>query len=363
MSQPYFEVSRDCARSLEQFSDQFRGALALLDPQDWSDLGYSFTLDKAAGTMTFPLPIDAAGYKEFEGDLKYRRLYGRSMSFRTKQWADGVEEQAVVIENDSFSGWVDAPANMAREWKRLPLLMLAALLQGATPGSVAPGSYFGPLLDLYKDRDSNTASTINMFSSASTGGNGHLCNVFDPSVGLFFNDRTTTHAKIADGTWVDDLYSYAASVKGPNGMPLDVSVAGSEVLTPVSLTREFKKSLEDDTLITAVSNAGVQSPATPGTSIVAAVQKKNIDFGQIHGREVKEFSVANGWDQVFYVVLGGNPSLYPWVVLTDTAPEERLFDKSSEFYKNTNKVKIGYIGNANVGAAMPQRIVRYTLTG
>lgn len=357
MSQPYFEVSRDAARALEEFSDQFRGALVLADTADWSDLGLSYTLAKAAGTATFPLPIDAAGYKEFEGDIKYRRLYGRSLSFRTKQWTDGVEEQAIVIENDQFSGWADAPANMAREWKRLPLLLLAQLLQDAAPATNAPGAVFGPLLDLYRDRDSNTASTIHLFSNA------HQANVFDASVGLFTNDRTTTHAKIADGTWVDDLYTYAASVLGPNGKPMPVTVDGTTVLTPTSLTREFKKSIENDTLITAISNAGVQSPAAPGTSIVAAAQKRNIDFGQIKGQEVKEFSIANGWDQVFFAVLGGNPSLYPWVVLTDTAPEERIFDKNSEFYKNTDKVKIGYIGNANVGAAMPHRIVRYTITG
>src|SRR6185369_8312252 len=109
MSQPYFQVSRDAARALEEFSDQFRSALVLTEPDQWDDLGLSYTLANAAGTVTFPLPIDAAGYKEFEGDLKYRRLYTRSMSFRTKQWADGVEEQANVIENDQFNGFADAP--------------------------------------------------------------------------------------------------------------------------------------------------------------------------------------------------------------------------------------------------------------
>lgn len=358
MSQPYFQVSRDAARSLEEFSDAFRGALVLADPLDWSDLGLSYTMANAAGTVTFPLPIDAAGYKEFEGDIKYRRLYDRSMSFRTKQWSDGVEEQVIIIENDRFSGWVDAPGNMAREWKRQPLLMLAQMLQGPDPATNAPAAYVGPLLDLYRDRDSNTASTINLFSAS------QQCNVFDAGVGVFSNLRTTTHAQIASGAWADDLYTYTASVLGPNGKPLNgVTVAGTELLLPTSLTREFKKVLEQDTLITAISNAGVQNPASPGTSIITSQTRKNIDFGQINGREVKEFSIANGWDQVFFAVLGGNTELRPWVALSDASPEERIFDKNSEFYKNTNKVKIGYIGNANVGAAMPHRIVRYQITG
>lgn len=354
MSQPYFQVSRDCARSLEEFSDRFRTAMVLADPTDWSDLGLSYTLANVAGTATFPLPIDAAGYKEFKGDIKYRRLYERSMSFRTKEWSDGVEEQSRVIESNDFNGWAEAPSNMAREWKRLPLLMLAALLQGTAPGTNAPAAYVGPLLDLYKDRDSNTASTINLFATT------QQANVFDAAVGTFSNLRTTTHAAIASGAFFDDLYAYAASVVGANGKPLDVSVAGSKILTPTTLTREFKHVLETDTLVTAISNAGVQGAVS---GVVAAAPRKNIDFGQVTGQECKEFSVANGWDQVFFVVLGGNPGLYPWVALSDAAPEERVFDKSSEFYKDTNKVKIGYIGNANVGAAMPHRIVRYQITG
>ena len=353
MSQPYFQVSRDSARALEEFSDQFRSALVLNEPDQWDDLGLSYTLAKAAGTATFPLPIDAAGYKEFEGDIKYRRLYNRSLSFRTKQWSDGVEEQSVVIENDQFSGWADAPGNMAREWKRLPLLMLASMLQGPTPASVAPAAYVGPLLDLYRDRDSNTASTINLFSAS------HLCNVFDSGVGTFNNLITTTHAQIANGTFFDQLFSYSQSVLGANGKPLNVTFEGSKFLLPTSLTREFKKLLEQDTLVTAVSNAGAQY-ATAG--VVAAAIRKNVDFGHVTAQTVREFSVANGWDQCFFVVLGGNPSLYPWVALQDSAPEERLFDKSSEFYKNSGKVKIGYLGNANVGAAMPHRIVRVQCT-
>lgn len=354
MSIPYQQVSRDAARALEEFSDQFRNALVLADPQGWDDYGLSYTLANAAGTVTFPLPIDAAGYKEFKGEIKYRRMYTRSMSFRTKQWFDGVEEFVRVIESDQFNGWMQAPANMARAWKQLPLDLLAGLLQGSDPVTNAPAAYVGPLLDLYKDRDSNTASTINLFADV------HPCNVFDSAYGSFDNLRTTTHADIANGNFYKDLAAYAASVRGANGKPLGITVSGSKILNPTSLTHEFKAYLENDNLITAISNAGVLN-ATSG--VVAAAQRKNLAFGQLQAVEVKEFSIANGWDQVFFVVLGGAPELYPWVALADSAPEESLFDKSSEFCKETKRVKVNYVGNANVGAAMPHRIVRYQITG
>jgi hypothetical protein len=353
MSTPYQQVSKDANRAIEEFSDQFRGALTLTEPDNWDDAGLSYTLANAAAQVTFPLPVDAAGYKEFKGEIKYRQLYTRSMSFRTKEWSDGVREKARVIESDQFSGWLQAPQNMARAWRQLPLTLLAALLQGDAPGTNAPAAYTGPLLDLYKDKDSNTASTVTLFADA------HPCNVFEPAYGTFDNLRTTTHADLANGNWYKDLCTYAATVRGANGMPLDVSVTGSKLLNPTSLTHEFKAYLENDTLITAISNAGVQNATA---NVVAAGNRKNLAYGQISAHEVKEFSVANGWDQVFFVVLGGNTELYPWVALADGAPEERLFDKSSEHYRNTGEVKVGYIGNANVGAAMPHRIVRYQFT-
>ncbi len=354
MSTPYQQVSRDASRAIEEFSDQFRGALVLADPAGWDDAGLSYTLANVAGTVTFPLPIDAAGYKEFKGEIKFRRLYERSMSFRTKEWSDGVQESARVIESNAFSGWVQAPENMVRAWKQLPLDLLAALLQGNDPGTNAPAAYVGPLLDLYKDKDSNTASTINWFADA------HPVNIFEPGFGTFDNLRTTTHADILNGNWFKDLCAYAATVRGANGKPLGITATGTQVLNPTSLTHEFKTYLENDTLITAISNAGAQNATA---NVVAAANRKNLAYGVVTAKEVAELSIANGWDQVFYAILGGPSELYPWVALADSAPEERLFDKSSEFYKNTGMVKVGYIGNANVGAAMPHRIVRYQITG
>lgn len=353
MSIPYQQISKDASRAIEEFSDQFSTALVLAEPDNWDDLGLSYSLANAAAQVTFPLPIDAAGYKEFKGEIKYRSLYTRSMSFRTKEWSDGVREKARVIESDQFSGWLQAPQNMARAWRQLPLTLLAALLQGDAPATNAPAAYTGPLLDLYKDKDSNTASTRTLFADD------HPVNIFEPAYGTFDNLRTTTHADLLNGNWFKDLASYAASVRGANGMPLDVTVTGATILAPTSFTHELKSYLENDTLITAVSNAGVQNATS---NVVAAANRKNLAYGLVTPREVKEFSVANGWDQVFFVVLGGNPELYPWVALSDSAPEERLFDKSSEHYRNTGEVKVGYIGNANVGAAMPHRIVRYQFT-
>jgi hypothetical protein len=353
MSIPYQQVSKDASRAIEEFSDQFAGALALAEPQAWDDFGLSYTLANVAGSVTFPLPIDAAGYKEFKGEIKYRRLYERSMSFRTKEWSDGVIESARVIESNQFSGWAQAPANLARAWKQLPLDLLASLLQGTDPATVAPASYVGPLLDLYKDKDSNTASTINLFATT------HPCNIFESAYGTFSNLRTTTHADLANGNWYKDLAAYANSVKGANGKPLGLTTTGSQILNPTSLTHEFKGYLENDTLITAISNAGVQNATA---NVVAAGNRKNLAYGQINATEVKEFSISNGWDQIFYVVLGGPSELYPWVVMADSTPEERLFDKSSEFYKETGMVKAGYIGAANVGAALPHKIVRYQFT-
>lgn len=350
MGTPYSQVSRGRARSLEEFSEAFRDALTLGEFDRWAaDFGTTETLANPAGTLTYPLPIDAAGYKEFKGDLKYRALYERFMSFRTKEWADGVQAPYIMTTAPDFMGWGNAPANMAYEWSRLPNVMVAAMLEA------------NPLLDLYRDQDSGTASARRLFASD------HPGNVVTGEF-TFDNDQDVTVGQIVDGSWLDTLMPYARSIKGANGRPLGLRMGGSTCLVPPSRERLFKKALETDTLIRAVSNAGVPDA---DANVVAAVATNNIDFGSLKYRVIDEFTSGTNnaidnfdGDDIFYVILaGGSPALVPWVLVADGSPEERRFDVDSEFYRETSNVKVAMVGRANVGAALPQRIVRFHITG
>lgn len=335
MANPYEQVSRTAARALEDFSDAFATALALGDITPWAtQYGYMHTTN--ALRTTWPIPLDAAGYKELSGDvIKYRSLYLREVRLVSKTWTDGVAELASVIEAPDFIGWADQPAVMADQWLRHPNKITAEML--------AVGSYAGPLLDLYRDPDTGSASTRRLFAGD------HEFNVLKPAVGAFDNQLTTTLAAIADGSFFDAMVNHFAGIKGANGDSLGLQLGS--FLIPPTRRMAFKRALEPDTLIRAVTNQA-------GSENVAAGVEKNVHQGldYVVADELKS-------QDYVYVMAAQKSGMYPWVLTTKGAPEEIRQDKEDALYKTSLRVGLAYIGEMNVGAVLPHPIVAVQITG
>jgi len=337
MGTPYNQVSKTAQRALEEFSDEFRGALALGDVVPWAQqLGLVRTTD--ALKTTFPIPLDAAGYKEVKGDIKFRTLYHRSLSMKSKEWFDGVEAKAIEVEAPDFVDWAGQPAAMAFEWQRQPNLVVASLL--------AEASLDGPLLDFYRDEDSGTASTIRLFAA------GHPYNVLKTGLGTFDNRLSCTIAEIQSGAAFDKINDHFRSILGPNGKPMGLRFSGGHILAPSTRENVFKKFLEQDTLIEVIKNA-------TGNDNVAAVTQSNLYKGTVG------YTIADELEDQdhFYAFAAGRPGLYPWAVQVSSAPEEIIHDKSSELYKRSRKIGVAYVGMLNAAMALPHPIARVKITG
>lgn len=343
MASPYSLVSRDAADRLREWSDEFRQALVLGEFVTWAST-FGFLRSTDALRTTFPIPIDAAGYKELKGDITFRKLYERSLSMISKKWFDGIQTRAELVEGNDFLDWGGAPARMATEWQRFPQVQVALML--------ALNSYDGPLLDLYRDPDSQTASTRKLFATD------HPFNVLDSTVGTFDNTLDTTLAKIADGTLVENLNDKFRLIKGPNGQDLGLKMSGGNFLIPGTLENPFKKFLEQDTLIRAVVGA------TPGVA-VAAVTQNNIwakTVGYTVGIELVQPASGGALGNYLYAFSAPKPGMYPWVVQQGSAPEEILHDKTSEMYKRSLEIGVAYVGQMNVAGCLPQGIIRVHVT-
>ena len=341
-STPLYNVSADAQRRLEEFSEEFRGALALQSdfPLWASELGLVKTT--SALKSTFPLPLDAAGYKEMQGDIKFRDLYFRSMSMVGKTWYDGVEADAAQVEAPDFMDWNSAPANMALEWSRLPNQIVADLL--------ALSSLNGPLLSFYDDNDSQTKGTRRWVA------NDHPYNVLDSNVGTFTNYTTTTVAAIQNGSFFDTCDQYFSGLKGPNGKPLGLRFRnGGRILHAGTRETLFTNVLTQDTLIRAVDSAGKLNQ-TSGN--VAAVTQSNIYKGisSIRADELAD-------QDYFYCFAAPKPGLYSFVVQKEAAPEELVWDKTSELYKRSGKIAFASRGRMNAAFALPHGILRVQITG
>lgn len=341
---PYTAGSRTATRALEQFDESFRGALAVADPDSLWAAQHGLVLSTDALKTTFPIPLDAAGYKEFKGDIKYRSLYMRAISvFNDKTWQDGVEELASIIELPDFIGWNAQPAAMAKEWLRLPNTLVAAVLEA------------NPNLEIYRDPDTGTLTARALFASD------HPSNILKSGVGTIDNDRTTTVAAILNGTFFSDLKAYARSIKGPNGQPMGIRAQGGTIICNGSREELLDEATKQDQIIKAVSNAGVIAPpGSPGT-VAAAVVQRNRHMGLLSYVAADELTSAS--DDYLYCILTGNPEAHPWVVMQESAPEVIIQDKSDAKYKTSLKVSYSSHGQAKAAAMLPHRIVRYTITG
>ncbi len=342
---PYTQQSRTSTRALEDFDERFKGALAVAEPEDLWTSKFGTVVSADSMKTTFPIPLDAAGYKEFKGEIKYRSLYMRAISiFNDKTWQDGVEELAAIVESNEFIGWMNQPANMAREWTRLPNTLVAQVLEA------------NPNLELYRDPDTGVLTVRALFADD------HPCNILLSGMGTFDNNRATTAADILNGNFFNDLKTYARSIKGPNGQPMGFRGDGSVILCNGSRDQLLDEALKLDTVIREIKSDGaIAPPAAVGATTVAAVTQQNRHKGTVSHQVLDELTTAS--DNYLYVILGGGPvDNVPWVVMQESSPEVIICDKSDAKYKTNLKISYSSHGKCKAAALLPHRIVRYTIS-
>jgi hypothetical protein len=329
MATPKTLLTVDAQARLTEFSSAFDQALATIDPENSFARDFGLVNSSRAIATTYPIPLSAAGYVKKSGDVKMRRLYERSLSMTPYEHEDGVEELAYKIEAPDFVGWSSEPARIAREGLRLPNKLVAAILKA------------NPLLDLYVEKQpgGNTASTIRLFADD------HPVNILDSSFGTFDNDQTAVEIGEA---MVKACKNRFRTRKAPNGTPMGLQF--THLLVPAALEELAKDFFESDTLVLAVANAG-------GT-IVGGVPRKNRFMGAVQPVIVPELLD----DNIVYA-LDGNSGVFPWVLQDGGAPEEIVFDKTSDRYKTTGMVGVSYKLLMAVAAALPHAVERITLTG
>lgn len=332
----YREISRDAAQALTEFSADFDAALALGSVDPWCERFGLKRTSKAVRTI-FPLNISAAGYKERKGDDKLRHLYERSLSLTTKEWVDGVEERAQVIEAPDFVGWDKEPGKIALESQRHSNVLISDILAS------------NPYLDFYRvDLPGGpVASSIQLFSGS------HLINVFEPGLGTFDNDQTWDKISAEN---VKTLRQYFWTLPGPNGRPLNLEL--TDILSPVHIYDDLLDFFERDVLIQTIENAS--------GAIVGGFGLKNRFYQTVKVTKAAELtgalpSGASGDTHTFYALASGGPA--PWVIQDTGAPEEIRYDKQSDFYKDTGKVAVKFVKTVGAAAALPHAIARVQITG
>lgn len=321
-------VSGDAKRALEEFSSAFDAGIVAAASEAWSKpLGYNHSSN--AIRTTFPIPLSTAGYVEFKGDPRMRRLYARSVDIEPVVWQDGVEELASIIEAPDFIGWTTEPANMAREAMRQPDILVAALLEANAN------------LGFYRDRNLGTNLNIPLFSTV------HPVNVFDSSFGTQSNALTGLGADI-DADLMAAVFTNMRARKAANGKKMRLSP--KVLLVHPDKEQEAKDFLASDLQRYAFLEGGVGSQKN--TQLTANSRWKNI-VNLVVGDELE--TAAN-----IYFIDTDSP-VKPWITLDGGEIETVTFDKDSDSYKRTRMVGFSSFLSCAATGLLPHAITRVVL--
>lgn len=316
MSTPFNFVTGDAQRALEVFSQAMAMALVQSPVEQWAEgLGYFNEVSRAAIKSTYPVPVSAAGYKEFLGDVKYRTLFEKSLELKHKTWQDGVEELAAIIEAPDFTGWLGEPERIATAGMSLANEIVAGLLE-ANGTSWTGVTFF------------NAAHPINLFESG--------LGTFDNDVTGAGTDPTHENLKVAKETF--------RGYKAPNGKPMGLRM--THVLVPAAQEELWKDLLEQDLIIQSMDG---------GTTFGAVTNRHK---GTVKPIVSDELTNALQW----YPLALNKPGMFPWIVEAEAAPEEIRCDKTSQKYKDTLKVSVAYVKRANGVLALPHCVQRWAGT-
>lgn len=307
-SSRFYQLSGDAQRSLEEFRQDFALALSQAQEQWANDAGHHVVTD--APRVTFPIPVDAAGYKEFKGEIKYRSLFEKSVSLTPRRWTDGVQELASVIEAPDFIGWLNAPAAMAAAASCLPNQIIADAI--AANGTCWDGAAF--------------------FSDT------HPFNIYDSSIGTYDNDFTGAGTTLTTANLKLAKQRFRA-IKGPGGKPLGLRM--THVMVPPALEETAKDLLEQDMIIQAV-----------GSTYGAVDNRHKGTLKLIVADELAS-------DVLWYGLALNQPGMKPWVTCSRAAPEEIQQGKDSHLYATTLKVALAYILDSEGSLLLPQCMQRW----
>lgn len=312
MATPFNVISRDAQDALTEFSTAFDAAYTLADFPEWAKmLGLSVP---GKYKTTFPVPVSAAGFRQRQGEDKFRDLFEKSLSVVPFEWQDGVRAHHLKIEAPDFIDWAGEPERIALEAKRLPNTLIAAMLE-ANPVLEFDG------LTLFND--AHPVAPIGAASSA----------VIDNNLtGL---TALTTAA-------LETIENQFNGFKGPNGKPSGRRL--TTLLVPRSMNITAQKVVRGDLMYNSALAVGTNTNQV-SPNVWSGIEVIVSD----------ELTASN----VFYAIDKTGPK--PWVVADPGAPEEIVFDKSSDLYKTSGYLAQSYIKIVGYAAALPYSIIKCAL--
>jgi hypothetical protein len=333
--------------AIREFNDRYLAAIGASVPQGWADM-YGVMIPTDSPEVTFPVSQLRTKYVRTEGESKYKKLGEASINIKSEEFDDGYQARLMDILKKvyAYRQWQMAPARLVLAEDQFRHTTIANLLTNATGTTLAPACVDGLSLfnsaHLANITDGSITSTWSNYESTATNILGSLANTSGPITGVAQIDYLQQEVTLGQTQVLDE-----------NGNIMGVDY--DTILVPYDYYEPVKNMLAKNFLLQVTASA--TTPFNP-----AAGATDNIYKGRFNVIPVREFSVATGQTADWYLIdsklIGEMP---PWISMKMSVASSlalRVFDESSDFFKNTGNIKLSSHIWYGFGAMFPHAIRR-----
>jgi hypothetical protein len=353
------------AAALREFQDRYLAALAASNPSGWAvDHGDLIPTDRSE--VTFPVSQMHTFYTRTESESKFRTLREASFDIKSEEFDAGYEAKALDILQKVFAyrNWTQAPSRLVLAETQHIHNQMAIVLDGSGTRGGAVGSANDP-----GGVSRVCVDGVNFFAST------HPINIVDGSVkrqidgsATWSNYQSTAKNVLGSiasgnsgGTFSIDLLqnevtSMQNAVPDENGQLLGADP--DTILVPNDYFEPLRVGLANARMLEFITDGAIT-----GDHPIGAAAVDNVYKGRFKVVPMKEVTQASGSTADWYLVDSKllRMGIMPWVVMRQTVPSAlalRVWDESSDYFKNTGRLKLSSHIWMGFGLALPHAIRR-----
>lgn len=350
------------AAAIREFNDRYLAAVGASKPTGWADtLGELVPTDRPM--ETFPVSQLRTLYRRTEGESRFKKLREKSFDVKTEEFDDGYEARLMdlFLQTFAYRNWQRAPERLVNAEEQHRHLQVALILDGSGDRSGAVGSANDP-----GGLGRSCVDGATHFFATDHPANMTDKSVVSPVTGLATWSNYQSSAKNVLGSSATgntgtfsldnlqaEVIAMQTGVLDENGLLL--GARPDTILVPMDYEEPLTNMLASDRILASI---------TDGTSHdVAAAAVNNFYKGKFNVVGVKEFTTKTGSTADWYLVDSKmlKDGIEPWVSLRQTVPQSlalRVFDESSDFFKNTGNIKMSSHIWYGFALALPHAIRR-----
>lgn len=303
---PLFQIEQLPATSqaaIREFDERYLAKLGASKPTGWADT-LGDLVPTAAPMVTFPVSQLRTRYQKTEGEQRFKKLREKSFDVKTEEFDDGYEAKLLDILQKVFAyrNWQQAPGRLVLAEEQHRHSNIAALLEN---GAALP-----------------CVDGVNFFAT------NHPANMIDASAGVWGNYQANPTDCVSIANLQAEVTAMMAGVLDENG--LRMGAQPDTILVPPEKAEALKNLLAQALILggglsTSITSAAISNPYLNRFNVIP----------------VKEFTDVNDWYLVDSKLVA--EGIAPWLSLRQTVASSlslRIFDESSDFFKNTGMIKM-----------------------